>query len=240
MDKLNHASLVDSTRLTFGAVCRYAHNDMKSLKRQLAQAPREAGKLIVTDGVFSMEGDIVNLPEMVSLAEAYNADILVDDAHALGVLGKYGGGTAQHFGLEEKTTLIVARSRNHWLWSAASSRGEPVIHYLKHHARALFSAPAYLPGCAALAAIALLKNRATYSLWRNTRRMQEGLKSLGYDIGDSETPVIPAIGDISIIAMQWRMLPDAGVFTNPVIPQTSLMIPAGAYFNDSHTHQRTD
>jgi 8-amino-7-oxononanoate synthase len=224
MDKLNHASLVDSTRLTFGTVCRYAHNDMKSLKRQLAQAPRDAGKLIVTDGVFSMEGDIVNLPEMAALAEAYNADILVDDAHALGVLGEYGGGTAQYFGLEEKTTLIVATFSK----SLASIGGvvagpEPVIHYLKHHARALIFSASMPPSAigAALAAIDVIEEEPELrtALWRNTRRMQEGLKSLGYDIGDSKTPVIPVlIGDIGIMAMQWRTLFDAGVFTNPVIP----------------------
>ncbi len=224
MDKLNHASLVDSTRLTFGTVCRYAHNDMKALERQLAQTPRGAGKLIVTDGVFSMEGDIVNLPDMISLAEAYDADIMVDDAHALGVLGKLGGGTAQHFGLEEKVTLIVATFSK----SLASIGGvvagpEPVIHYLKHHARALIFSASMPPASLAtvLAALEVMEEEPGLreALWRNTRRMQEGLKSLGYDIGDSETPVIPVlIGDLGVMLMQWRMLFDAGVFTNPVIP----------------------
>jgi 8-amino-7-oxononanoate synthase len=224
MDKLNHASLVDSTRLAFGTVCRYAHNDMKALERQLAQAPRGAGKLIVTDGVFSMEGDIVNLPEMVSLAETYEADILVDDAHALGVLGEHGGGTAQHFGLEDKVTLIVATFSK----SLASIGGvvagpEPVIHYLKHHARALIFSASMPPAsiATALAALEVIEEEPELreALWRNTRRMQDGLKSLGYDIGDSETPVIPVlIGDLGVMLMQWRTLFDAGVFTNPVIP----------------------
>lgn len=224
MDKLNHASLVDSTRLTFGTVCRYAHNDMKSLKRQLAQAPRDAGKLIVTDGVFSMEGDIVNLPEMVSLAEAYDADILVDDAHALGVLGARGGGTAQHFNLVNKTSLIVATFSK----SLASIGGvvvgaEPVIHYLKHHARSLIFSASMPPASVAtvLAALDVIEEEPELRerLWKNTWRMQNGLKSLGYDIGDSETPVIPVIiGDIGLMAIQWRLLFDAGVFTNPVIP----------------------
>jgi 8-amino-7-oxononanoate synthase len=224
MDKLNHASLVDSTRLTFGTVCRYAHNDMKALERQLAQTPRGAGKLIVTDGVFSMEGDIVNLPDMISLADAYDADIMVDDAHALGVLGKHGGGTAQHFGLEEKVTLIVATFSK----SLASIGGvvagpEPVIHYLKHHARALIFSASMPPAsiATALAALEVMGEEPGLreALWRNTRRMQDGLTSLGYDIGDSETPVIPIlIGDLGVMLMQWRMLFDAGVFTNPVIP----------------------
>lgn len=224
MDKLNHASLVDSTRLTFGTVCRYTHNDMKALERQLAQTPRGAGKLIVTDGVFSMEGDIVNLTDMVSLAEAYDADIMVDDAHALGVLGKHGGGTAQHFGLEEKVTLIVATFSK----SLASIGGvvagpEPVIHYLKHHARALIFSASMPPAsiATALSALEVIEEEPELreALWRNTRRMQDGLKSLGYDIGDSETPVIPVlIGDLGVMLMQWRRLFDAGVFTNPVIP----------------------
>jgi 8-amino-7-oxononanoate synthase len=224
MDKLNHASLVDSTRLAFGTVCRYAHNDMNALERQLAQVPRGAGKLIVTDGVFSMEGDIVNLPEMVTLAEAYDADILVDDAHAIGVLGDGGGGTAQLFALEDKITLIVATFSK----SLASIGGvvvgdEPVIHYLKHHARSLIFSASMPPASVAtvLAALDVIDEEPELreALWRNTRRMQDGLKSLGYDIGDSETPVIPVlIGDLGVMVMQWRMLFDAGVFTNPVIP----------------------
>jgi 7-keto-8-aminopelargonate synthetase-like enzyme len=142
MDKLNHASLVDSARLSYGTVCRYPHNHMRALERQLAHAPREAGKLIVTDGVFSMEGDIANLPSIVALAEAYDADILVDDAHAIGVLGERGGGTAQHFGLEDKVTLIVATfSKSLAAIGGVVAGPEPVIHYLKHHARPLiFSA----------------------------------------------------------------------------------------------------
>lgn len=224
MDKLNHASLVDSTRLTFGKVCRYAHNDMKALERQLAQAPRDAGKLIVTDGVFSMEGDIVNLPKMAELAEAYDADILVDDAHALGVLGEYGGGTAQHFGLDAQTSLIVATfSKSLASIGGVVAGAEPVIHYLKHHARALIFSASMPPASLAtvLAALDVIREEPELreALWRNTRRMQDGLKSLGYDIGDSETPVIPvSVGNIAVMGMQWRMLFDAGVFTNPVIP----------------------
>ena len=224
MDKLNHASLVDSTRLTFGAVCRYAHNDMQALKRQLAQAPCGAGKLIVTDGVFSMEGDIVNLPEMVSLAEAYDADILVDDAHALGVLGPRGGGTAQHFSLEDKTTLIVATfSKSLASIGGVVAGAEPVIHYLKHHARSLIFSASMPPASIAtvLAALEVIEDEPELreALWRNTHRMQDGLKSLGYDTGDSETPIIPVlVGDIGVMYVQWKTLFDAGVFTNPVIP----------------------
>jgi 8-amino-7-oxononanoate synthase len=224
MDRLNHASLVDSGRLAYGAVCRYPHNNMKALERQLAQTPPEAGKLIVTDGVFSMEGDIANLPDIVALAEAYGADVLVDDAHAIGVLGERGGGTAQHFGLEDKTTLIVATfSKSLAAIGGVVAGPEPVIHFLKHHARSLIFSASMPPASVAtvLASLEVIKAEPERreALWRNTRRMQEGLKSLGYDIGDSETPVIPIlIGDLNIMAIQWRALFDAGVFINPVIP----------------------
>ncbi|HVO68902.1 MAG TPA: aminotransferase class I/II-fold pyridoxal phosphate-dependent enzyme [Aggregatilineaceae bacterium] len=224
MDKLNHASLVDSARLSYGKVFRYPHNNMKALERQLAQAPREAGKLIVSDGVFSMEGDIVNLPGIVALAEAYGADVLIDDAHAIGVLGERGGGTAQHFGLQDKVTLTVATfSKSLAAIGGVVAGPEPVIHFLKHHARPLIFSASMPPASVAtvLAALAVIEEEPELRerLWRNTRRMQEGLKSLGYDIGDSETPVIPVmIGDLNTLAVQWRTLFDAGVFTNPVIP----------------------
>jgi 8-amino-7-oxononanoate synthase len=224
MDKLNHASLVDSARLSYGTVCRYLHNDIKALERQLAQAPRDAGKLIVTDGVFSMEGDIANLSGIVALAEEYSADVLVDDAHAIGVLGERGGGTAQHFGLQDRVTLTVATfSKSLAAIGGVVAGPEPVIHYLKHHARPLIFSASMPPASVAtvLAALDVIEEEPELRevLWKNTRRMQDGLKSLGYDIGDSETPVIPVlIGDIGILALQWRALYDAGVFTNPVIP----------------------
>jgi len=215
---------VDSARLAYGTVCRYPHNHIKVLEQQLARAPREAGKLIVTDGIFSMEGDIANLPGVVALAEAYGADVLVDDAHAIGVLGERGGGTAQHFALEDKVALTVATfSKSLAAIGGVVAGLEPVIHYLKHHARPLIFSASVPPASVAtvLAALAVIEEEPELRerLWRNTRRMQEGLKSLGYDIGDSQTPVIPVmIGDLNTLAVQWRALFDAGVFTNPVIP----------------------
>jgi 8-amino-7-oxononanoate synthase len=224
MDKLNHASLVDSGRLAYGTVCRYPHSDMKMLERQLAQTRSGAGKLIVTDGVFSMEGDIAKLPDIVTLAEAYGADVLVDDAHAIGVLGERGGGTAQHFGLEDKTTLIVATfSKSLAAIGGVVAGPEPVIHFLKHHARPLIFSASMPPASVAtvLAALDVIDEEPELreALWNNTHRMQVGLKSLGYDIGDSETPVIPVhTGELYATGVQWRALFDAGVFTNPVIP----------------------
>ena len=224
LDKLNHASIVDGARLSYGTVLRYPHGDMEALERMLASAPPDAGKLIVTDGIFSMEGDIADLPRIVALAEFYGAEVMVDDAHAFGVLGERGGGTAQHFHLEDKVSLIMATFSK----SLASIGGviagpEPVIHYLKHHARSLIFSASMPPASVAtvLAALDVIEEEPERreALWRNTRRMQEGLRSLGYDIGASETPVIPVlIGQVEETFKFWKELFDQGVFTNPVMP----------------------
>jgi 8-amino-7-oxononanoate synthase len=224
LDKLNHASIVDGARLAYGVTQRYAHNDMEALERRLAQAPADAGKLIVTDGLFSMEGDIANLPGIVELAEQYGASTMVDDAHAFGVLGPTGAGTAEHFGLDGRVDLVMTTFSK----SLASLGGviagpEPVIHYLKHHSRALIFSASMPPSAVAtvLAALDVIQEEPERrdQLWHNTRRMQEGLKSLGYDIGGSVTPVIPVvIGELEPMLIFWKELFDAGVFTNPVTP----------------------
>ncbi|MBI4409947.1 MAG: aminotransferase class I/II-fold pyridoxal phosphate-dependent enzyme [Gemmatimonadetes bacterium] len=224
LDKLNHASIVDGARLAYGTVHRYPHGELATLERQLARAPADAGKLIVTDGIFSMEGDICDLPALLALAEFYGAQVMVDDAHAFGVLGERGGGTAQHFGLEHRVDLIMATFSK----SLASIGGviagpEPVIHYLKHHARSLIFSASMPPASVAtvLAALEVIEEEPERreALWSNTRRMQEGLKSLGYDTGKSETPVIPVlVGELEDTFIFWKALFDAGVFTNPVTP----------------------
>ncbi len=223
-DKLNHASIVDGARLSYGTTHRYAHSDMAALDRELRRVPEDAGKLIITDGIFSMEGDIADLPAITSLAEVHGAQVMVDDAHAFGVLGKRGAGTAEHFGLEDEVDLIVSTFSK----SLASIGGvvagpEYVIHYLKHHARPLIFSASMPPAAIAtvLAALDVLRREPERieALWRNTRRMQEGLVSLGYDIGGSETPVIPVvIGELERMLQFWKELFDAGVFTNPVTP----------------------
>jgi 8-amino-7-oxononanoate synthase len=246
LDKLDHACIVDGARLSYGAVQRYAHGDMEALERQLAQSPSEAGKLIITDGIFSMEGNIVDLPRLVSLAEAYGAEVMVDDAHSIGVLGPQGGGTAQHFGLEDQVALITATFSK----SLASIGGvvagpESVIHYLKHHARSLIFSASMPPASVAtvLAALDVIEEEPERreTLWRNTRRMQEGLRSLGYDIGNSETPIVPVqVGNVEEMLVFWKELFDAGVFTNPVtppaVPENScrLRISLMATHNDDH------
>jgi 8-amino-7-oxononanoate synthase len=223
-DKLNHASIVDGARLSFGTVHRFPHGDLRALERELARTPAEAGKLIVTDGIFSMEGTIVDLPGLMALAEFYGAEVLVDDAHSFGVLGEFGGGTAQHFHLEDRVSLVMATFSK----SLASIGGviagpEDVIHYLKHHARSLIFSASNPPAsvAASLAALDIIESEPErrQQLWHNTERMREGLRSLGYDTGMSNTPIIPVqVGELEQMFVFWKQLFDAGVFTNPVTP----------------------
>jgi 8-amino-7-oxononanoate synthase len=223
-DKLNHASIVDGARLAFGTVHRYQHRDLRSLERELARTPSEAGKLIITDGIFSMEGSIVDLPGIMALAERYGAEVMVDDAHSFGVLGERGGGTAQHFQMEDRVSLtMLTFSKSLASIGGAVAGPEDVIHYLKHHARALIFSASNPPAsvAAALAALEIIEEEPERreALWRNTRRMQEGLRSLGFDIGESETPIIPVqVGDMERMFVFWKALFDGGVFTNPVTP----------------------
>jgi 8-amino-7-oxononanoate synthase len=251
-DRLNHACIIDGARLSYGETHKYHHNDMEDLERQLKKVPEAAGKLIVTDGIFSMEGDIADLPTMTQLAQRYGAKVMVDDAHAFGVLGETGAGTAEHFGLTDEVDLIVSTFSK----SLASIGGvvagpEPVIHYLKHHARTLIFSASMPPSAIATvqAALDVLKQEPERieRLWHNTRRMQEGLQSLGYDIGQSETPVVPVvIGELDRMLVFWKELFDAGVFTNPVtppaVPEDScrLRISLMATHEDEHIDQVLD
>ncbi|CAN5673787.1 pyridoxal phosphate-dependent aminotransferase family protein [soil metagenome] len=223
-DKLNHASIVDGARLSFGTVHRFPHGNLRALEKELARTPSEAGKLIVTDGIFSMEGSIADLPGVMALAESYGAEVLVDDAHSFGVLGEFGGGTAQHFHLEDRVSLVMATFSK----SLASIVGmiagpEDVIHYLKHHARTLIFSASNPPAsvAASLAALDVIEEEPErrVQLWHNTHRMQDGLRSLGFDIGASETPIVPVhVGDLEQMFVFWKQMFDAGVFTNPVTP----------------------
>jgi 8-amino-7-oxononanoate synthase len=224
LDKLDHACIIDGARLAYGSVHRYPHADFEALERALAQAPAEAGKLIITDGIFSMEGNIVDLPRLVALARRYGAEVMVDDAHSIGVLGAQGGGTAQHFDLEDEVSLITATfSKSLASIGGVVAGSESVIHYLKHHARSLIFSASMPPASVAtvLAALDVIEEEPERreTLWRNTRRMQEGLRSLGYDIGSSETPIVPVhVGSLDEMLVFWKELFDAGVFTNPVTP----------------------
>jgi 8-amino-7-oxononanoate synthase len=222
IDKMDHASIIDGCRLSYAEVRKFRHNDMADLERILAEC-RERKKMIVVDGVFSMEGDIINLPDVVSLARKYNARIMVDDAHGIGVLGKTGRGTAEHFGLESEVDLIMGTYSK----SLASIGGfisgeEKVIHYIKHFARALiFSASPPPASIAAVdAALDIIENEPERieRLWTNTWKMHEGFKSMGFEIGPSETPIIPIlVGEDTKAFSMVKMLQEEGVFANVAV-----------------------
>jgi len=243
IDKLDHASIIDGCRLAFGEVKRYKeykgevkrykHNDMADLERALSDNDGR-GKLVVVDGVFSMEGDIVNLPEVLRLAEKYGARLMIDDAHGIGVLGKTGRGTAEHFGVENKVDLLMGTYSK----SLASIGGfiagdREVVNYIKHFARSLiFSAsPPPASVAAASAAIDIIENEPEriQRLWDNTYKMLRGFKELGFDIGASQTPIIPIIvGDDKLAFKMVMMLQEEGVFANvavsPAVPPGKSLI----------------
>jgi 8-amino-7-oxononanoate synthase len=223
LDKLDHASIVDGAKMSFGQTERFAHHDYAQLER-LLQRFQDRGLLIIVDGVYSMEGDIADVPVLVELAHKYGAALALDDAHSTGVLGPKGDGTAAHFGLVDEVDLIVGTFSK----SLASIGGfvggtDSVIHYLKHHSRPLiFTAalpPANTAGVLAALEIMVGEPERRVQLWENTRRFTEGCRSLGFDIGPTETPIIPVlIGGLVETLLFWRKLYDAGVFTNPVVP----------------------
>lgn len=222
IDKMDHASIIDGCRLSYADVVKFRHNDMADLERILKEH-KSRKKLIVVDGVFSMEGDIVNLPDVVSLAQKYQARIMVDDAHGIGVLGKSGRGTAEHFGLEKEVDLIMGTYSK----SLASIGGfiageEPVIHFIKHFARALiFSASPPPASVAAVdAALDIIDNEPDRleRLWVITRKMQDGFRSIGYETGPSETPIIPIlVGDDLKAFTMAMMLQQEGIFVNVAV-----------------------
>jgi len=221
-DKLDHASIIDGCRLSFGKMVKFQHNDMASLREVLSMNNSEQ-KLIVVDGVFSMEGDIAPLPEIVKLAEEFNADIMVDDAHSIGVLGPKGNGTAAHYGLNDKVELIMGTFSK----SLASIGGfvagtEDVIHFLKHHSRALIFSASPPPASVAsvLKALEIIKREPERQekLWANTQRLHKGLLDLGYDTRNAETPIIPVVvGDNILVFTMTKRLMEDGVFVNPVV-----------------------
>jgi len=222
-DKSNHASLNEGCLLSPGELQRFAHNDMRALENRLQRLGPDVGKLIVVDGVFSMEGDIIRLPQVVELARRYNAAIMVDDAHAIGVLGTHGAGTAAHFGVVDDVDLIMGTFSK----SLASLGGfiaadAATIDYLKHHSRTLiFSAsmsPANAAAVKAALEIMISEPERIQNLWRCTRRMKEGLLSLGFNLGASESPILPLyVRDLLTTFRFCKRLEEEGVFVNPVV-----------------------
>ncbi len=223
LDELDHASIIEGSRLSFSKVLKFAHNDMAALEAKLKRCSHESIKLIVVDGIFSMEGDIVKLPELVRLADKYDATIMVDDAHAIGVIGKNGSGTASHFNLTDNVDLIMGTFSK----SLASLGGfiasdKDTINYIKHNSRSLIFSASMTPASAAsvLAAIDIMVSEPERikHLWEITEYALRGFKEMGFDTGKSETPIIPLFirDDVKSLLLTQALLAD-GVFVNPVV-----------------------
>lgn len=223
LDELDHASIIEGSRLSFSRVLKFAHNDMNDLEDILKNLSKEKLKMIVVDGIFSMEGDICPLPEIVDLSEKYGALVMVDDAHALGVIGDAGRGTANHFGLTEDVDIIMSTFSK----SLASIGGfvassKEMINYLKHHSRPMIFSASIPPSAAAaaLAALEIIESEPERleALWENTAYLSKCIKEIGFDTKSSETPIIPIYIRDNLLTFQFtQRLFEAGVFVNPVV-----------------------
>ena len=223
LDEYDHASIIDGSRLSFAKVLKYRHNDMHDLEQKLSRLPADAIKLIVVDGVFSMEGDLVKLPELVALAEFYGGSLLVDDAHGLGVIGAHGAGTAAHFGLTDQVDLIMGTFSK----SLASLGGfiagdQDTIEYLKLHARSLIFSASMPPAsvASALAALDLIQTEPEHmaQLWTNTRYATQLVQLADLELGPTETPILPIyVRDNDQTFRVTKLLQDMGIFVNPVV-----------------------
>jgi 8-amino-7-oxononanoate synthase len=247
IDKYNHASIIDGCRLSFGEVKKFRHNDMKDLERVL-EGIKGKGKLIIVDGVFSMEGDIADLPSIVELAKTYGARLMIDDAHAIGVLGNGGRGTTEHFKLDDQVDLIMGTYSKSLAGIGGFVAGsEEVVNFVKHVGRSMIFSASLAPSLVASVSAALdiieEEPELRTKLWKNTQKMLRGYKSLGFDTGASETPIVPIIiGDRIKVYEMCKLLFEHGVFVNPVI---SPAVPPGrellrTSYMATHTEEQLD
>lgn len=223
LDEYDHASIIDGSRLSFSRSIKYAHNDMDDLRKKLSRLPEDAAKLIVADGIFSMEGDLVNLPEIVKIADEFGANIMMDDAHSLGVIGHNGSGTASHFGLTDKVDLIMGTFSK----SLASLGGfiagtDETIEFVKHRARSLMFSASMPPAAVAsvIAALDIIESEPERidQLWANTNYAKKLLLDAGFDIGHTDSPIIPVyIRDNDKTFLVTNILSNNGIFVNPVV-----------------------
>ncbi len=222
-DRMVHASIIDATRLSFGDVYKFKHNDMEDLERILASLDPDLGKMIVVDGVFSMEGDVADLPKIVKLAKKYNSRIMVDDAHGIGVMGANGRGTCEHFGVEDEVDVVMGTfSKSFASLGGFVAGNRKVISYIKHFARALIFSASITPASVAtvIATLDIIESEPDRRarLWEITNKMRSSFQAMGYDTGPSVTPIIPLmIFDDEKAFMLWRSLREHGIFANPVI-----------------------
>ena len=223
-DELDHASIVDGRRLSFSTLRKFRHNDMEHLERELQRCEPDTIKLIVVDGVFSMEGDVANLPEIVRLKEKYNASIFVDEAHGLGVLGNMGRGTCDHFGVTKDVDLIMGTFSKSLATIGGFVAGDKeVINYIRHNARSYIFSASNTPAAtaAAIEALHIMKEEPERieNLWMVTNYALQNFRELGFEIGATSTPIVPIyIRDTEKTFMVTKMLWDEGVFVNPVVP----------------------
>ena len=222
-DEQDHASIIEGRRLSFSQSLKYRHNDMASLEAQLKRCNPDKVKLIVTDGVFSMEGDVCKLPDIVDLARKYDASIMVDEAHGIGVFGKGGRGVCDHFGLTDEVDLIMGTfSKSFASLGGFIATDEVITNYLRHHSRSyIFTAsitPAATAAVSAALDIMIAEPERQERLWENTHYALEGFRQMGCEIGHTETPIIPLfIRDNNLTFLITRELLDEGIFVNPVV-----------------------
>jgi 8-amino-7-oxononanoate synthase len=223
-DDRDHASIVDGRRLSFATQLKYKHNDMEALERELQKCKPESVKLIVVDGVFSMEGDLANLPEIARLKEKYNASIMVDEAHGMGVFGKQGRGVCNHFGLTDQVDLIMGTfSKSFASIGGFIAADKDTINWVRHNARSYIFQASNTPAAtaAAMEALHIFKTEPERqeNLWKVTNYALESFRQAGFEIGDTESPIIPLyVRDPEKTFVVTRMAFDEGIFINPVIP----------------------
>jgi 8-amino-7-oxononanoate synthase len=248
LDSLDHASIIEGSRLSFAKTVKYAHNDMDALKKRLKVCPHGKLKFIVVDGIFSMEGDIARLHEIVELAEKYNASVMVDDAHSIGVLGKNGSGTASHFGLTDKVDVIMGTfSKSFASLGGFIASDFNTINYLKHNSRALIFSASMTPAstAAVLASLEIMKAEPERmeNLWELSRYSLKAFQDLGFHTGLAESPIIPLrVGDMEKTLILTKLLLEAGIFVNPVVapavPPNDTLIRFSLIA--THTHAQVD
>ena len=248
LDNLDHACILDGARLSFGRVLKYPHNDMDSLEERLRSVEDQRSKMIVVDGVFSMEGDLADLPRIVELKNEFNARLMVDDAHGVGVMGEHGRGTMEHFGLENEADLVMGTFSKSLAAVGGFVVGDSrVIDYIKHNARSLMFSAAPPPASVAsvIKAIEIIEREPErrQRLWGHTEYMKNEFSTMGYDTGDSASPVIPLVvgEDMTAFKMTFR-LQEEGVFANPVV---SPAVPEGralmrTSYMATHTREHLD
>ena len=248
LDNLDHACILDGARLSFGRVLKYPHNDMDSLEERLRSVEDQRSKMIVVDGVFSMEGDLADLPRIVELKNKFNARLMVDDAHGVGVMGEHGRGTMEHFGLENEADLVMGTFSKSLAAVGGYVVGDgKIIDFIKHNARSLMFSAAPPPASVAsvIKAIEIIEREPErrQRLWDHTDYMKHEFSTMGYDTGDSASPVIPlVVGEDMAAYKMTRRLQEEGVFVNPVV---SPAVPEGralmrTSYMATHTRDQLD